>query len=177
MNLVLCGLKPALQLRRLHESDNIALANLANNKKIWNNVRDAMPHPYRESDANFFINLVKKENPNNILAIELEGVFCGMIGLHPQKDVYRLSAELGYWIGEPFWGKGIATAAVQMMLIHGFETLKLNRIYASIFEHNLASMRVLEKCGFEKEGISRQAIVKNNMVLDEHRFAICKKIS
>ncbi len=174
MNQIISGLKPTLGLRPLHESDNIALANLANNKKIWDNVRDAMPHPYREADANFFINMVKKENPNNILAIEYQGVFCGMIGLHPQKDVYRLSAELGYWIGEAFWGKGIATAAVQLMIQHGFDTLQLNRIYAGIFEHNLASMRVLEKCGFEKEAILRQAVVKNNIVLDEHRFAILR---
>jgi [ribosomal protein S5]-alanine N-acetyltransferase len=172
VDLVLCGLKPALQLRQLKASDQKALAAAANNKKIWDNVRDAMPHPYSENDAMAFIKFVKSENPNNILAIVYENEFAGMIGLHPQKDVYRLSAELGYWIAEPFWGKGIATAAVQMMLQHGFETLKLNRIYAGIFEHNLASMRVLEKCGFEKEGISRQAIVKNNMVLDEHRFAI-----
>jgi [ribosomal protein S5]-alanine N-acetyltransferase len=175
MDKTMYDLKPALELRPLQESDNVALANLANNKKIWNNVRDAMPHPYSLENADFFINLVRKENPNHILAITLEGVFCGMIGLHRQNDVYRLSAELGYWIGEPFWGKGIATAAVQSMVKLGFETLELRRIYAGVFEHNLASMHVLEKCGFEKEGILRKAVIKNNIVLDEHRYAIFPK--
>jgi RimJ/RimL family protein N-acetyltransferase len=97
-----------------------------------------------------------------------------MIGLHPQKDVYRLSAELGYWIGEPFWGNGIATKAVELILKYGFETLNLNRIYAGVFEHNIASMRVLEKCDFVKEGIAKQAVIKNNKVIDEHKFAIIK---
>ncbi len=163
-----------LQLRPLQASDQKALAAAANNKKIWNNVRDAMPHPYSDNDAMAFIKFVKTENPNNILAIIYDGEFAGMIGLHLQKDVYRLSAELGYWLAEPFWGRGIATKAVNLMLEHGFATLQLNRIYAGVFEHNLASMRVLEKCGFEKEGISRQAVIKNNIVLDEHRFAILR---
>jgi [ribosomal protein S5]-alanine N-acetyltransferase len=159
-------------LRPLQKTDNVALANLANNKNIWNNIRDAMPHPYTEANADFFIDLVQKENPNHILAIESEGVFCGLIGLHRQNDVYRLSAELGYWIGEPFWGKGIGTKAVELMVKHGFENLELNRIYAGVYGFNLASMHVLEKCGFEKEGILRKAVIKNNIVLDEHRYAI-----
>ena len=93
-----------------------------------------------------------------------------MIGLIVQKDVYRKSAEIGYWIGEPFWGMGIATKAVEPITEYGFMELELNRIYTGVFEYNTASMKVLEKNGFEKEGIFKDAIFKNSKVYDEHRF-------
>lgn len=160
-----------ITLRSLQASDRTQLASLANNWNIWKNVRDQMPYPYTEDNADFFINHVASSKENHIRAILHNDTFCGMIGLHPQKDVYRLSAELGYWIGEPFWGKGIATEAVHQMTSFGFSHLNLNRIYAGVYGHNIASMRVLEKCGFEKEGIFKNAVIKNNVIIDEHRFA------
>jgi [ribosomal protein S5]-alanine N-acetyltransferase len=158
-------------LRPLQQSDRNQLAILANNWNIWKNVRDQMPFPYTEDNADFFINHIANNNENQIRAIFYDSSFCGMIGLHRQKDIYRLSAELGYWIGEPFWGRGIATEATLQMTTFGFKHLHLNRIYAGVFSHNIASMRVLEKCGFEREGIFKNAVIKNNVILDEHRFA------
>ena len=87
-----------------------------------------------------------------------------------QKDVYQKSAEIGYWIGEPFWGKGIATKAVELITKYGFDELNLNRIYTGVFEYNIVSMKVLEKNGFQKEGIFKNAVLKNDKVYDEHRF-------
>ena len=161
-------------LRSLTDDDATALAQLANNKKIYDNVRDALPHPYTLDDAIFFINLTKQENPQVSFAIEYEGVFCGMIGLIPQKDVYRLTAEIGYWLGEPFWGKGIITKAAAMVTDYGFNELGLIRIHTGIFEHNTASMKVLEKNGYKKECVFEKSVIKNGEILNEHRYAKLK---
>lgn len=157
-------------LRKLKLSDKSQLAELANNKKIWDNVRDYFPHPYSEKNAEEFIQLRSKNDTEEIFAIESNGELCGMVGLIPQKDVYRKSAEIGYWIGEPYWGQGIATRAVGLILSYGFEDQKLIRLYAGVFEYNVASMKVLEKNGFRKEGISKKAIYKNGKIWDEHRY-------
>lgn len=159
-----------ITLRRLKPSDKTQMAQLANNKKIWNHVRDYFPHPYTEKDAEVFIKAQSKDSSIVNFAIDYDGEFCGVIGLILQKDVYRKSAETGYWIGEPFWGKGIATKAVQLIVDHGFNELKLVRIYAGVFEYNMASMKVLEKNGFQKEGISKKAVYKNGKIWDEHKY-------
>ncbi len=159
-----------IKIRNLKLSDKAELAKLANNKNVWDNLRDYIPYPYMESDAEFFIGLTNKENPKQTFGIEYKGKLSGVIGLVVQKDVYQKSAEIGYWIGEPFWGNGIATRAVELITKYGFDTLHLNRIYTGVFEYNIASMRVLEKNGFKKEGIFKNAIIKNNKVCDEHRF-------
>lgn len=100
-----------------------------------------------------------------------------MVGLIFQKDVYRKSTEIGYWIGESFWGKGIATQAVGLLVHHAFEELGLARLYAGIFEYNVGSIRVLEKNGFQKEGISKKAVFKNGKFWDEHRYALLNETS
>lgn len=163
-------MKQKIKIRPLEVSDKTELAKLANNKKIWNNLRDSIPFPYTESDAGFFINLTKKEEPKQTFGIEYEGKLSGIIGLVIQKNVYKKSAEIGYWIGEPFWGNGIATKAVELITKYGFDKLDLNRIYTGVFEYNIASMKVLEKNGYEKEGIFKNAILKNDKICDEHRF-------
>lgn len=163
---------PSVILRELELADATAIAPLANNKKIWDNVRNRMPYPYSESDAVDFISLATKEDGPTIRAITEEGVLVGLIGLHPGEDVYSGTAELGYWIGEPFWGRGLASAAVEKILRLGFEELQLRRIHADVFEPNLASMRVLEKNGFVREGVAQGAVMKNGKVLDEVKFGI-----
>ncbi len=90
------------------------------------NLRDSFPYPYGESDAELFINLATKEKPKQNFGIEYDGDLCGVVGLVIQKDVYRKSAEIGYWIGESFWGKGISTKAIKLITNYGFEDLKLN---------------------------------------------------
>ena len=163
-------LEEKIKIRPLKLSDKAELAKLANNKKIWDNLRDYIPYPYTESDAEFFINLTKDEDPKQTFGIEYDEELSGVIGLEVQKDVYQKSAEIGYWIGEPFWGNGIATKAVELITKYGFDKLDLNRIFSGVFEYNIASMKVLEKSGYEKEGIFKNAILKNNKVCDEHRF-------
>jgi len=159
-----------IKLRRLNLSDVSKLAKLANNKNIWNNLRDRMPYPYNENDAEFFIKLTEQENPKQTFGIEYNEKLCGVIGLIVQNDVYRKSAEIGYWIGEPYWGKGIATIAVELITNSGFNTLNLNRIYAGVFEYNITSMHVLEKNGFKKEGVFKKSVLKNEKFFDEHRY-------
>jgi len=159
-----------VNIRPLEFSDKSELARLINNKSVWDNLRDYIPFPYSEKDADFFISLTKEESPQQSFAIDFKEKLCGVIGLLIRKDVYRRSAEIGYWLGEPYWGLGIATKAVGLITKYGFEELNLNRIYAGVFEYNVASMKVLEKNGFEKEGIFRNAILKNNQVYDEHRY-------
>ena len=156
-------------IRVLKISDKTQLVLLANNKKIWDNVRDYFPHPYSENDAETFLKSQNKGQQQNF-AIEYNGEFCGVIGLILQKDVYRKSAELGYWIGEPFWGKGIATKAVELIVTFGFTDLKLTRIFAGAFEYNIGSMKVLEKNSFKKEGVSKKAVFKNEKIWDEHKY-------
>lgn len=160
-----------IRLRQLSMTDKTSLAALANNKNVWDNLRGYMPYPYHEKDAVTFIRFTANENPPLNLGIEYRDELCGVIGLTPQHDVYKLSAEMGYWIGEPFWKRGIATTAVGLMTDYGFHRLNFIRIYAGVFEYNAASMRVLEKNGFRLEGISRCSILKNGRIWDEHRYA------
>ena len=159
-------------LRPLTEEDQKSLATLANNKKIWDNVRDLLPHPYTIKDAEIFINSTRQENPPKTFSIEFYKQFCGVIGLVVQSDVYRMTAEIGYWIGEPFWNKGIATTAVNLITDYGLHSLDLIRIHTGIFEYNTGSMRVLEKNGYSRDGIFKKSIIKNGQIWDEHRFSI-----
>ena len=153
-------------------ADRQRLAALANNKKIWNNLRDMFPFPYQVEDAEKFIDSVKNQEPQVTFAIEFEYKIVGVIGLVLQPDVYRKSAEIGYWIGEPYWNKGIVTTAVGLLTKYAFENLKLEKLFAGIFEGNEGSKRVLEKCGYELEGIARKAVFKNNIFLSEYRYGI-----
>lgn len=161
-----------IRLRAFQQDDAETLAVLANNKKIWDNVRDSLPYPYAKRDAEYFISLQRKEKIPATFAIEYCGALAGTIGLVRQSDVYRLSAELGYWIGEPFWNKGIGTNAVKLIVGYGFEKIGLQRIYASVFDFNKASQRVLEKSGFTLECISRNAVIKNGVLGSEYKYSI-----
>lgn len=158
-------------IRSWRLTDAQALVRHADNRKVWQNLRDSFPHPYKERDADDWIDLVSRVEPETNFAIEVDGEAAGGIGLELKTDVYRCSAEIGYWLGEPFWGRGIATEAVGAMTEWGFENLDLTRIYASVFSHNPASMRVLEKAGFVHEATLKDAVCKEGKVLDEHVFA------
>jgi [ribosomal protein S5]-alanine N-acetyltransferase len=161
-------------LRPTNQGDIKPMAMYANNKKVWDNLRDYIPFPYNETDAEWFINSLKNEAPQLTFTIEYEGYFSGLVGLVPQKDVYRYSSEIGYWLGEPFWGKGIVSEAVGMITDYGLNELNLVKIYAGIFEFNIGSMRVLEKNGYKKEAILEKSVFKNNQFWNEHRYAILK---
>jgi ribosomal-protein-alanine N-acetyltransferase len=161
-------------LRPLDHTDKEELTRLANNKKIWDNLRDIMPHPYTRDDAIFFINLTKQEKPQMTFAIEFDGQLCVVIGLTAQQDVYKKTAEIGYWIGEPFWNKGIATEAVKSITDYGLNELNYMRIHTGVFEYNIGSMKVLEKCGYKKECVFEKAVIKNDQVWNEHRYSKIK---
>lgn len=163
-----------VRIRPLHYADRERLSKLANNKKIWLNVRDMFPHPYTIEDAEKFIDRVKQYDPQVTFAIEYDFKFVGAIGLVMQQDVYRFSAELGYWIGEPYWGKGIASKALSLMCKYAFDELKMEKLFASVFDGNEGSNKVLLKCGFQQEGIARKAVFKNNKFIDEYRFGKVK---
>jgi ribosomal-protein-alanine N-acetyltransferase len=159
-------------LRAPKEADQKSLANLANNKKVSANLRDFFPFPYSEKEAAIFINLTKKEVPQTTFAIIYQDVFCGIISLVQQKDIYKKSAEIGYWLGEPFWNKGIITVCVKLITHYGLNQLELIRIYAGVFACNSGSMRVLEKNGYVKEGIFKDAIFKNGVVI-HNQLLLC----
>lgn len=162
------------RLRPLREDDAPALVRYADNVRVWNNVRDYFPHPYRLTDAQAFIAISAAKNPVTEFAIEVDGEAVGVIGYVPQTDVERVSAEVGYWIGEPFWGKGIMPAALRELTGKIFAETEIRRLFAPVFEYNHASMRVLEKAGFEKKTIFRQAAVKNGKVIDLHYYELSR---
>ncbi len=164
-----------IKLREFTLEDKTQLAVLCNNKKIWDNVRDIIPFPYSEKDASFFIEGCIKEKTKTTFAIEKNRILVGVIGLVLQSDIYRLSAEIGYWIGEPYWGQGIATEAVKLLTEYGFTKLNLIRIFSGVFDYNKPSQKVLEKSGYTLDGIFKKAVIKNNNIHDEYRYSILKK--
>ena len=157
-------------LRPWRETDAPALVRHANNPRIAAMMRDGFPHPYTTEDADRFITMATGPSQNLLLAIEADGVAIGGIGIHPFDDVYRKSAEIGYWLGEDYQGRGIATEAVRALVPVAFEQFAIIRLQAGVFSANKASMRVLEKCGFAKEAVHRNAIVKTGTVMDEVLF-------
>ena len=161
-------------LRKFMKDDALTVSRLCNNIKIWNNVKDIFPHPYGMHDAEIFIDNCLRETPITTFAILVDSKLVGTVGLQLQKDIYKLSAELGYWIGEPYWGMGIATEAVKQITDYGINMLGLIRIYSGVFDFNDASKKVLEKAGYTLECIAKKAIIKNGKVCDGHRYAYVK---
>ncbi len=152
-------------------ADVDALARHADNHKIWINLRDAFPHPYTKQHAREFIRSVRQREPETTFAIAVNDEAVGSIGfvLHP--DVERVSAEIGYWLAEPFWGNGIATEALAAVTRHAIAMHKLTRVYAVPFAWNAASCRVLEKAGYVLEARLRRSAIKNGAVTDQMQYA------
>ena len=158
---------PAATLRDWSTNDAVSLVKYADNPRIACHLRDAFPSPYTKKDADRFIALATGPGRHLYLAIDIGGEAVGGIGVSPLDDVKRRTAEIGYWLAEPFWGRGIATAAVRALVPVAFETTGIVRLEAGIFSDNPASMRVLEKCGFLREAIHKKAVTKNGRLLDE----------
>lgn len=155
-------------LRPWKPEDAGALASICNNKKIWLNVRDRFPHPYTVKDAVEWIAFTSSQKPVQNFAILYKDHVAGSIGITLKEDIYRKTIEIGYFIGEAFWGKGIATQAVAHLLNYIGHHFDVVRVSAEVFEHNNASMKVLEKNGFHLECIRKKAVVKNNQVMDDY---------
>ncbi|MCL2560943.1 MAG: GNAT family N-acetyltransferase [Rikenellaceae bacterium] len=154
-------------LRPYREADVASLAKYADNYNVARFLRNAFPHPYTEKDGQQFIASIIGDSPTKVFAIDMEGEAVGAIGLFPQTDVSEKSAELGYWLGEPFWGRGIVTRAIGQMVEYGLRTWDITRIFATPFSINVASQRVLEKAGFTLEARLRDAFYKNGEYMDE----------
>ena len=162
-------------LRSWQLEDAAAVQRHADNRRIWLNVRDMFPHPYRLADAEAFMKLIVGSEPETVVAIATASEAIGCIGLRLGEDVHRKTAELGYWLAEPFWGRGIMSEAVVAFTRHAFNTLDLVRIYAEPFANNRASARVLEKAGFILEGRLRSNVCKDGQVLDSLIYATVRQ--
>lgn len=160
------------QLRPWTVADAPSLVKYANNYTIAKFLTDQFPHPYTLDNANAFIAFATKDDPMHIFAIEVNGEAAGGIGIHPQADIYRKNAELGYWLAQPFWGHGIITAAVKQMVDFAFATYDITRVFARPFGTNQASQRVLEKAGFTLEARLHKTLFKNGEYLDELIYAV-----
>ena len=162
-------------LRPWQISDLQSLVKYANNPDIAKNLTDKFPHPYTENDGRAFIGFATKDDPIHIFAIDVDGEAVGGIGIHPQDDIYRKNAELGYWLAEPFWGQNIISRAIPIVVNFAFETYDINRVFARPYGSNLASQRVLEKNNFILEARMQKTLIKNGIMEDELIYAIRKK--
>jgi len=157
-------------------SDAESLQRHANNRKVSMHLRDRFPSPYAIEQARAFIEFIGKQPSPTVWAIEVEGEAVGGIGIELHSDVERVSAEIGYWLGESFWGRGIVTAALKAVTAEAFRQFDLTRIYALPFADNAASVRVLEKAGYVREGHLRRSAIKNGKIRDQFLFAAYKPI-
>lgn len=143
----------------------------ADNRNIWINLRDGFPHPYLYKDGEIFIKMAKARKPETFFAIEVNSKAVGSIGFTLHDDVERISAEIGYWLGEEFWGQGITTEALKAVTRYAIKRHKLTRVYALPFEWNPASCRVLEKAGYVLEGRTRRSAIKDGKIIDQLLYA------
>lgn len=162
------------KLRKWNISDSKNVVKHANNYNIAKFLTDAFPYPYTEEDAKQYIQLVLEENPVKVFAIDIEGEAVGSIGIFPQSDIHKKNAEIGYWLSEYYWGKGIMAEAIKSIVEYGFRTFDITRIFARPFGTNRQSQSVLIKAGFKQEAVFHKALYKNNEFIDEVYFSIYK---
>ncbi|GAB3827082.1 GNAT family N-acetyltransferase [Hymenobacter jeollabukensis] len=173
-------LRPALpltvagaRLRPFEADDAPALARHANDRDIWRNLRDRFPHPYTLADAEWYVQFVNADGSRDLhLCLEVDGEAAGSISVLFQDDISRRSAEIGYWLGRAYWGRGIVTAATRALADYALAHFDLCRLYATVFEYNPASARVLEKAGFAFEARLRRSITKDGQTVDGLLYAL-----
>jgi ribosomal-protein-alanine N-acetyltransferase len=158
-------------LRRWRKSDAGSVVRHANNFNVAKHLRDRFPHPYTGRDAHAFLEVACDAEPQTNFAIDVEGAAVGGFGYVPGTDVERYSAEVGYWLGEGMWGRGIATEALGLFTRYAFAELRLLRLFALPLADNIASIRVLEKAGYTREGILRSSCVKYAVPRDQAIYA------
>jgi ribosomal-protein-alanine N-acetyltransferase len=161
----------SVSLRAPELSDAESLAKYANDRNVWINLRDHMPHPYTVADATHWLESIARQEPRTSFIIDLDGEAIGGIGLVVGTDIERCSAEVGYWLGAVHWGRGIATMALVRICRYAFEDLGLLRVFAVPIVWNPASLRVLDKAGFERECLMRKACIKDGNVMDMALYA------
>jgi len=162
---------PNCNLRPWKSEDKAALVRNGNSRSVWRNLTDLFPHPYTEADADYWLSFANQALPSIHYAIEFEGEAAGGIGVIAGEGTGRHTGQFGYWLGERFWGKGIATASGRAMVAHAFSGSQFARLEAPVFEWNPASMRVLEKVGFVREGVMKRSVYKDGQLIDSVMYA------
>lgn len=167
MNLIFKG----GEIRSWQVDDEVSLAHYANNQKIWLNLKDAFPYPYTLENAKEFIELAQTKSPETYFCIAIDGKAVGSVGYMINDNIHRFTAEIGYWLGEAFWGRGITSAVMCEITAYAIKTHNLHRIYAMPFESNKASCRVLEKAGYQFEGRMIKSICKDGQWVNQMHYA------
>jgi RimJ/RimL family protein N-acetyltransferase len=163
-----CGV---CRIRGWRSGDERSIVEHANDYDVWRNLRDRFPHPYTQKDADSWVRYASSQVETN-LAIAVDGAAVGSIGFELREDVERISAEIGYWLGQQYWGRGIVTAALKAATSFAMKRFVLSRIYALPFADNAASIRVLEKAGYRLEGTLRRSAIKEGVIKDQLLYAI-----
>jgi RimJ/RimL family protein N-acetyltransferase len=158
-------------VRDWRPSDRAALVRAADNRNVWRNLAHRFPHPYTEDDADRWFAMLRAAPTPTHWAIEVDGQAVGGIGIDLGEGIHARTAHFGYWLAEPHWGRGIMTAAVRTVVDHVFAEFGVARLEAPVFSWNPASMRVLEKCGFVREGVLRQSVLKDDQLIDAVLYA------
>lgn len=162
---------PRCTVRSFRTDDAESVVQYVNNRTIWLNLRDVVPHPYRRADADAYIRMAMDATPTTVFAVDMAGKAVGSIALVPGSDTGRRTAEIGYWLGEPFWGRGIMSDAVAAVTQHAFDALDMLRVFAVPLAHNRASARVLQRAGYLLEGTMRCSAIKDGVLHDQLLYA------
>jgi RimJ/RimL family protein N-acetyltransferase len=157
-------------VRSYRPEDAASLARHGNNRRIWENLRDRFPHPYTEATASEYIARIAGGDETSF-AIEVDNEAVGGISLHLGTDIERVGAEMGYWLGESLWGRGIMTSAIRLVTDYAFSKRRLERVFAVPFVTNVASCRALEKAGYQREGTMRRSAIKDGRIMDQYLYA------
>lgn len=170
------SIKMQFKLRKWKHSDAECIVKYANNPKVANNLRNVFPYPYTIDDAKKYINdcIYNDESNQFIRAIVVNEEAVGSIGVFIKDDVYCKSGEIGYWLGEPFWGNGIISEAIKQICSFVFQHSDIIRIFAEPYEYNIGSRKALEKAGFKLEGILKKSVYKNGKIFDSCIYALIK---
>ena len=160
-----------IALRNYTHSDVNRIVELANNKNVSRYLVFTFPYPYTRKDAEWWVETGSGENDSITKAIEYKGVLVGSIGITPQRGWKNHIAEIGYWVGQPYWGKGIATTSLEIMSKIAIEELGFKKLFAPVLAPNRPSMRVLEKTGYRLEGVLKNEVEKNGRYYDIHHYA------
>jgi ribosomal-protein-alanine N-acetyltransferase len=163
--LSLCTIRPWTEL------DAGSLQRHANNRNVSMHLRDRFPYPYESEQARAFLDRIAKQPSPTVWAIDVDGEAVGGIGIELHSDVERVSAEIGYWLGESRWGRGIATEALTAVTAEAFRRFDITRLYAVPFADHAASVRVLEKAGYVREGHLHRSAIKDGKIRDQLLFA------
>ncbi|MDR0660548.1 MAG: GNAT family N-acetyltransferase [Prevotellaceae bacterium] len=159
-------------LRPWQTNELYQLVRLINNHNIVQFMSNQIPHPYTEEDGKVFLNKTTNQNPTQAFAITADSEVVGSIGIFPQTDIYEKNAEIGYWLGEEYWGRGIITEAIRQIVEYGFNTFDITRIFARPFSNNKASQRALKKAGFTHEATIKNGVYKNSTHFDSVIYAM-----